>query len=76
MVRYKGPDDPVTAELVEGWVTGVLEEWFDGHYTERLEDDKQRSVRLWSDGVYVVKDPTGDNSDRKFKVMVTVEEVK
>jgi len=74
--RYKGPDDPVTAELVEEWVVGILEEWLDGHYTERLADDRQRQVKLWSDGTYVVKDRTGDNPDRKFKVSVVVQEVK
>ena len=71
--------DPVTPEIVQEWVADVLEEWFDGHYTERLEDDHQRQVKLWSDNVYVVhkvEHHGGKTGNRKFKVTVTVEEVK
>lgn len=69
--------DPVTAEIVREWVVEVLEEWLDGYYTNRLPlpDDRQRQIKLWSDGVYVVKDPSGYVPNRKSKVDIVIQEV-
>lgn len=72
-------NDPVTIDMVGEWAEDTLREWLHKWYTGRLEDGNQRRVVMVEDDEYMifeVQDKYGPNPERRFRIAVTVEEIK